>query len=449
MGRKIKVLRIIGRLNIGGPAIHTVLLTDGLDKTKFDSILLTGSVGEHEGDMHYFAEERGVKPIIIPEMGRDISWKNDLRAFWKISKIIKREKPDFVHTHTAKAGTIGREAAIVIRCRESLVRSLKRLLFYKKSRLAAHDPQVKIVHTFHGHIFRGYFHPLKTRAFLLIERVLARFTDKIIVLSNQQFKELCYHYKIAPPEKFAIIPLGLEIDKFLQCETKRGQLRKELGIPREIPIVGIVGRLVPVKNHRMFLDTVAEVIKTKSWSSSKNAVTGCQAPVARFIVVGDGELRGELETYSKQLGIQDDVIFTGWREDLDVIYADLDIVALTSLNEGTPVSLIEAMAAGKPVVATDTGGVRDLVTSSQQSAIRQEIEDKKASDGIHSPGYKIYERGILVQLGDVHGFAEAVRVMLNDGELRKKMGNEGRKLAQEKYRKERLYRDIEDLYLKL
>jgi glycosyltransferase involved in cell wall biosynthesis len=234
MGRKIKVFRIIARLNIGGPAIHTVLLTEGLDKDRFDSILLTGSVDDREGDMRYFAEERGVKPIFVSEMGREISLKNDLKAFWKTFKSIKKEMPDLVHTHTAKAGTIGRGAAILIKAQELLFRYLKRLLLHKNSRLTAHNSQLKIIHTFHGHTFHGYFNPFKIKLFLFIERLLAMFTDKIIVLSSQQFKELCYKYKIAPPDKFAVIPLGLDIDRFLRCDTKKGHLRKELGVDEQI-----------------------------------------------------------------------------------------------------------------------------------------------------------------------------------------------------------------------
>jgi glycosyltransferase involved in cell wall biosynthesis len=442
MGRKIKVFRIIARLNIGGPSIHTVLLTEGLDKNRFDSILLTGSVDDREGDMRYFAEERSVKPIFIPEMSREISWKNDLKTFWRIFKTIRKEKPDLVHTHTAKAGTIGRGAAILIKVQESIVRRLRKLFFCKNSQLTAHNPKMKILHTFHGHIFHGYFNPFKTKFFLFIERLLAMFTDKIIVLSNQQFKELCYRYKIASPDKFVIIPLGLDIDKFLQCDTKKGQLRKELGVDEQILLVGIVGRLVPIKNHRMFLDAVAEVIKPKTRGISKT-------PSVRFIIVGDGELRRELEVYTEKLGIEDDIIFTGWREDLDVIYADLDIVALTSLNEGTPVSLIEAMASGKPIISTNTGGILDLVARGQRSAVSRKNEDKKIGAGISSPRYRIYEGGILVEPGDGYGFAEALKLLLSNKELRKNMGDEGRRFVKEKYRKERLFRDIEDLYFKM
>ncbi|MEW6614383.1 MAG: glycosyltransferase [Thermodesulfobacteriota bacterium] len=442
MGRKIKVFRIIARLNIGGPAIHTVLLTEGLDKDRFDSILLTGSVDDREGDMRYFAEERGVKPIFVSEMGREISLKNDLKTFWKTLKTIKKEMPDLIHTHTAKAGTIGRGAAILIKLQELLFRCFKKLLLQKNSRLAVRKSQLKIIHTFHGHTFHGYFNPFKARLFLSIERLLARFTDRIIVLSNQQFKELCYKYKIAPPDKFVIIPLGFDIDKFLQCDTKKGHLRKELGVDEQTLLVGIVGRLVPIKNHRMFLDAAAEVIKPETRDISEK-------PSVRFIIIGDGELRSELEAYTQKLGIEDDITFTGWREDLNVIYADLDIVALTSLNEGTPVSLIEAMASGKPIISTNTGGILDLVASSQQSAVSKKNKEKKIEAGINNPGYTIYEGGILVEPGDGYGFAEALKLLLSNKELRKDMGNEGRRLVREKYRKERLFRDIENLYFKV
>jgi glycosyltransferase involved in cell wall biosynthesis len=301
---------------------------------------------------------------------------------------------------------------------------------------------MKILHSFHGHIFHGYFNPFKTKFFLFIERLLAKFTDKIIVLSNQQFKELCYRYKIASPDKFVIIPLGLDIDKFLHCDIKKGQLRKELGVDEQTLLVGIVGRLVPIKNHRMFLDAVAEVIKPKTRDI-------LEKPFVRFIIIGDGELRSELEAYTLKLGIEDNITFTGWREDLDAIYADLDIVALTSLNEGTPVSLIEAMASGKPIISTNTGGVLDLVATGQQSVISKKNKEKKIGTGISSPRYRIYEGGILVEPGDGYGFVAALKLLLSDKELRKTMGDEGRGFAKEKYRKERLFRDIENLYFKM
>jgi len=283
---------------------------------------------------------------------------------------------------------------------------------------------------------------MKTRLYLFLERILARFTDKIIVLSDQQFKELCYQYKIAPAEKFSIIPLGLDIDKFLNCDTKRGKLRKEFEIAEKVILVGIVGRLVPVKNHRMFLDAVAEVNKQKNRDIPKKFDT-------KFIIVGDGELRSELEAYAKKLGVEDHIIFAGWRKDLDTIYADLDIVVLTSLNEGTPLSFIEAMASRKPVIGIDTGGVSDLLDSNHNSNIIQGSEYRKRRPGTEDQRYEIYEGGILVGSGDVLGFAEAIRLLLVNNELREKMGEKGRKLVEEKHRKERLYKDIEGLYMEI
>ncbi|MGB9596699.1 MAG: glycosyltransferase, partial [Candidatus Poribacteria bacterium] len=215
---KIKTIRIIARLNVGGPAIHVTLLNSGLNKEKYESILVSGVVGDNEKDMSYFAYDHGVEPIFINELGRDIGIKNDLVALYKLFKLIKAEKPDIVHTHTAKAGTLGRVSAILagVPCK---------------------------VHTFHGHVLHSYFGPLKTKFFIFIEKFLARFTDKIIVISPLQFKELCYDIKIAKPNKFAIIPLGFDLTQFLNSEMYQGKLRKELNIPENTLLVGIVGRL--------------------------------------------------------------------------------------------------------------------------------------------------------------------------------------------------------------
>jgi len=378
-----KVVRIIARLNIGGPAINTVLLSAGLDKFGFKTCLVAGTVGVNEGDMEYFAREHCVKPVIVNDLTREINVLKDLKALWKVYRIIRREKPDIVHTHTAKAGTLGRLAAILA------------------------GVPVK-VHTFHGHIFDGYFSGLATKVFIAIERFLGRFTDKVVVVSNSVENDVSVRYNIISKGKVAVIKLGFELEKFFEADKNEGRLRQELGIGSDVLLIGIVGRLVPIKNHKMFFDTI-KLLYAKRYTLN-----------AKFIIVGDGELRHELENYAGGLGIKDKVVFLGWRRDLENIYADLDIVCLTSLNEGTPVSLIEAMASGKSVVATDVGGVRDIVKNN--------------------------ENGLLVQSNDVDGFNKALLNMLEDREKRLEMGRYGRKFVNENFRKERLIKDTENLY---
>ena len=378
---RIKILRIIARMNIGGPAIQAVLLTAGLNKERFDSILIAGSVSEKEGDMNYLASENGIEPLSVPELRRELNLLNDIISFYKIYKFIKREKPNIVHTHTAKAGTIGRLAA----------------------KLAGTS---LIVHTFHGHIFHGYFSPLKTKFFLLIERMLANITDKIIVISEKQKSEIKRYLHLDSENKLALIPLGFNLVEFLE-DDKADTVRTELNIPREALVIGIVGRLTAVKNHKMFLAVAKEIKKIPE-------------KIVKFVIVGDGELKDELVLLSKELGIQRDVIFTGWKKELASLYRAIDIIGLTSLNEGTPVSLIEALASARPVVATDVGGVRDVV------------EDGKS--------------GFIVPANDIGAFSEAVISLLNDKDKRERFGLYGRGAVKDKHSRNKLIKAIENLY---
>lgn len=379
---KIKILRIIARLNIGGPAIHTILLTEGLDKDEFETLLICGSVGKDEADMSYYAQENNIEPIFVSELKRELNFFNDIIAFKKIFKIIRTKQPDIIHTHTAKAGALGRLAGIIYN-------------------LSNCKKQIKLIHTFHGHVFNGYFNGFRTRLFILIEQFLSKFTDKIIVVS-EKIKNDLLNLRIGNPEKIAVIPLGLELDRFLSI-TESPPINSVLK-------VGIIGRLAPIKNHWMFLEA-AKIIR----NNGKIKVN--------FFIIGDGELRENLENYARQLGIDDAVTFMGWQKDLEKIYQDLDIVALTSLNEGTPLSLIEAMAAGRAVIATDVGGVKDLIGNS--------------------------ERGILVKSGDVNGFAQGIRQLLENPDLRNKISERARDFVKDKFTKERLINDIELLYNKL
>ena len=378
-----KVLRVITRLNIGGPAIHTILLSELLNKNGYKDILVCGKTSDAEGDMSYLAEEKDVKLRFVNDLGRDISFLKDIKAFFAIFSIIRKEKPDIVHTHTAKAGTLGRLAAIFA------------------------GVPVRI-HTFHGHIFDGYFSLLKTRIFLHIEKFLAHFTDRLVVVSEAVKAELVNNLKVMKADKAVVIPLGFELDKFIDCESKKGDFRRMIKADHDTLLVGIVGRLVPIKNHKMFLDVVIK-IKEKARHIK-----------AKFLIIGDGELRGVLEEYVKDKNLSKIVEFTGWIKDLSAVYADLDVVCLTSLNEGTPVSLIEAMASGRAVVATDVGGVKDLITN-----------------GVS---------GILSRSGDVDGFSDKLIGLMKDPEKRKQLGMYGKSAVMEKYSKERLLADIKKLY---
>jgi glycosyltransferase involved in cell wall biosynthesis len=323
-----KVFRIIGRLNIGGPAIHTILLTHHLNSGRYKTRLIAGVEGPSEGNLRYLAEERGVEPLIISEMGREISLRDDIIALFKLIALMRREKPDIIHTHTAKAGTLGRLAAL----------------------LALPGRRKQIYHTFHGHVFHSYFSARKTRVFIRIEQFLARFTHRLIAVSERTRQELIA-YKIASAEKIICIPLGLDLEPFAQCERYQGELRRELGLSADAVLIGLVARLVPIKGLHDFLTAASCVVAS--------------VPNAWFVLVGDGEMRQELEDHARALGLMERIRFLGYRQDLARIYADLDIVTLSSLNEGLPVSLIEAMSSGCVVVSTAVGGVPDLIEDKQ------------------------------------------------------------------------------------
>ena len=329
MQKKIKIVRIITRLNIGGPAIHTILLTSKIDNTKFQSYLLTGEVEKTESDMMYLADKYNVKPTVFPEISREIRPLRDIRAFFKIYKVLRIVKPDIVHTHTAKAGTIGR--------------------------LAAFFAGVPItIHTFHGNIFKGYFSKRKTKILLLIERILAKVTTIIIAISNQQKKELI-DLKITDCEKIKVIHLGFDFNNVLPKPYHKNKFKEKYNLPINSKLIGIIGRLVPIKNHKLFIDIAEQII-----SKYHNIY---------FPIIGDGELRNSLEQKVKERNLQNRIAFTGFIRDLKPVYADLDIVLLTSINEGTPVALIEAMACGKIVMSTKVGGIEDFVINGENGFV--------------------------------------------------------------------------------
>jgi GT2 family glycosyltransferase/glycosyltransferase involved in cell wall biosynthesis len=402
--RKIKVLRIIARLNIGGPAIHVHLLTRGLDMRRFEPTLVAGKISPKEGDMGYLFDSMDKKPIIIPELQREIGVSMDLKAFRQILGMLLREKPDIVHTHTAKAGSSARLAVLLYN------------LICKKG--------VRTVHTFHGHVFDGYFSKSKSLLFIWIERFLAGLTDAIIAISETQRKDLSEKYHVAPVRKINTIKLGFDLKPFLRSEALKGQFRQSLGINDGSLLIGVVGRLVPIKNHKMFFQAARIFLEQNPGVRAK------------FVVVGDGELRGELETYCQHVGLTNHVVFCSWVKNVPVVYADLDILALTSKNEGTPVSIIEAMAASVPVIATDAGGVLDLLG---------------LPEGVpSSDGFVVCERGILCRKSDALGFAEGLKYLTEvDAEEKRKRLLRARYFVGGRFSEKRLLQDIESLYLEL
>ncbi len=395
---------MIARLNIGGPAIHVHSLTEGLEKNKFKSTLLTGKISPQEGDMGYLFDSRNERPIIIPELQREIRPVMDLKALFRIFKVLCEENPDIVHTHTAKAGTVGRMAVV-----------LYNLLSRRKA---------LVVHTFHGHVFERYFSKIKSWIFLNIEYLLAKATDRIIAISETQKKELSEKYRIAPASKIKTVELGFNLRPFLLNNPLKGHFRQRFGVSSDTLLIGIVGRLVPIKNHFMFFEGAKMFLE--------------QNPLieANFIVVGDGELRKELEDYCEKLGLTDHVRFSGWIKNIPSVYADLAILALTSLNEGTPVSIIEAMASSVPVIATDAGGVIDLMG---------------APEGVPaSEGFVPCERGILIRKGDVSGFAKGLKYLIDmNNPKNQERVFRARTFVEERYSSRRLFQDIESLYLEL
>lgn len=403
----MKILRIIARLNVGGPARHVIWLTEGLHSSGYETLLVAGVVPPGEDDMSYVATASGVKPFVIAEMSREISFKDALTT-WKLFRLMVRERPDLVHTHTAKAGTVGRVAGLMYR-------------WLTPATLIGKPRSCRFVHTYHGHVFHSYYGPLKTRLFLTIERTLARLgTDRIVVISGQQRREINEVFRVGRPHQFRVIPLGLDLKVYQSWRERRARVRAELRAAESDVLIGIVGRLTEIKNHQLFLQAAALLRKT---AGSK----------VRFVIVGDGNLRGELEAQAERLSLDPRVTFLGNRSDPEDFYPALDIVALTSLNEGTPLTLIEAMANARPVIATAVGGVIDLLGAT-------------ISGNDEPGGYRICERGVLVQSGDAAGFAQGMKMLIENRELRDQLGRRGLEFVSQNYAKERLLRDMATLY---
>ncbi|MDG1477539.1 MAG: glycosyltransferase [Vicingaceae bacterium] len=393
--QKIKVLRIINRFNLGGPTFNAAYLTKYLEP-EFETLLVGGVKYEEEESSEFILDKLGITPIIIPEMKRSISFKDDKIAYQKIKKIIEEFQPDIVHTHASKAGTLGRLAAS--KCKVPIV-----------------------IHTFHGHVFHSYFGKLKTLFYKTIERRLAKKSTKIIAISEIQKKELSEEHKICHKDKFTVIPLGFDLDRFQEkIEEKRKSFREKYQIKDDEIAIGIIGRLVPIKNHQLFINSINEV---KQKTSKK----------IRAFIIGDGEEKGQLIDLLKRIDLDHvewmkdqapaTVTLTSWIKDVDWANAGLDIVALTSLNEGTPVSLIEAQASNKPVVTTNVGGVENIV-----------LKDETA---------------FITESNNLDEFTIALLKLIEDEVLRDDMSKKGWEFVKKKFHYSRLANDMKNLYFSL
>lgn len=410
----MKVIRVIARLNVGGPAQHVAWLTAGLRPRGFETALVCGTVPPGEDDMSDFARALGVEPIRIAEMSREIS-PRDLVAIWKFYRLLCRERPDIVHTHTAKAGTVGRIAGLFYR-------------YLTPKALIGKPRACKFVHTYHGHIFHGYYGPARTRLFLAIEKALARLaTDRLVVISPQQRREIHERFGVGRAEQFAVVPLGLDLAPFKGWEQRRPAARAEMlarfSAPADSLLIGIVGRLTEIKNHALFLRAAACYLDSCAPEMRRRT---------RFVIIGDGPLRGPLEDQAHRLGLGAVVHFVGTRRDPENFYAALDLVALTSRNEGTPLTIIEAMACERAVVATAVGGVGDLLGADDLQLCRE--------------AYKICERGVLVRPDDAESFGQALARTISDGALRRELGWRGRLFVERQHALDRLFDDIARLY---
>jgi glycosyltransferase involved in cell wall biosynthesis len=379
-----KILRIINRFNIGGPTYNATFLTKYIDE-EYETLLIGGNPEKDEADSLHILNEYGLDPLLISEMQRIPNFKSDRAAYRKIKQIIQEFKPDIVHTHAAKAGALGRKAAFA--CKVPVV-----------------------VHTFHGHVFHSYFGRMKTFLFKMIERRLAAKSDGIIAISDIQKKELSEIHKICPASKIKVIPLGFDLEKFhLNREENRILTREKFKIEEDEIAIAIVGRLAAIKNHALFLAVAEEILK----KTTKKV---------RFFIVGDGDERSSIEAKVGELNSKFDnkIEMTSWIKDIGTFNAGMDVMCLTSDNEGTPVSLIEAQAGNLPIVTTDVGGVRDVVLNG--------------------------ETGWIIPPNNVHLFAEKLLLLVEDETERKRISKNGWNFVENKFHYTTLVRNMEEYY---
>jgi len=386
------VVHIIDRLNVGGPTKYVTWLAALLPE--FRSYVVTGTIGFGEGDMSWFATQSGVSPIVVAELSRELSIR-DIVAFFKILLLLFKIKPDIVHTHKSKGGAIGRAATFVYRA-----------LTRRKCRT---------VHVFHGHIFHSYYGRFKTWVFLSIERILALWsTDIILTISEQQKIEISEKYKVGLERQHKIIPYGLDF-----ATSSGPSLYELLGLQPRTPIIGIVGRICEVKNQEMFI-LVAKALKPKHGE-------------LKFAVIGDGHLRHNCESLVAQNSLGDTVLFTGFRDDVMNFYRDLTIISITSNNEGTPFTMIEAMKFGVPAVATNVGGVIDLMG--------KPLELPNLPEGVSG-----WTHGLTVEPNDVKAYSEAINYLVSNNRIRIEMGIQASKFIESRYSCDRFLKDMSEMY---
>ena len=381
----IRVARIISRLNIGGPAIQAITMTRLLEPLGYETLLIRGSEAGHEGSMDHLADEFGVVAVRVPRMRREVGVR-DVLAFMHLVRTLRRFRPDIVHTHAAKAGTLGRFAALACGRRRR--------------------PRV-IVHTFHGHSLSGYFSSRQDALFLGIERFLARRTSRLIAVSEEVRDDLV-RFGVAPAEQIEIVRLGFDLSRFQADAATRGArrdaLREQFGIPRDARVVTIIARLVPIKRVDRFL-AIAEQL--------------AEQPDVWFLIAGDGELREELQAIGLSPGVAERVVWAGFQQDVPAVCFASDVVVLTSDNEGTPVSLIEAQAAGVPVVSTRVGGAATVVGD---------------------------RPGALVAVDDVAGMAHAIGELLDDLPAARRSALAARERVIADFSLDHLVRSLDELY---
>lgn len=372
----IRVARVITRMNIGGPAHHVTILSTRLGPA-FETRLFAGSSTDSEGSLVEAAREAGADMVLIPRLRRQPALLDDLSVLWRLHREFRRWRPDLVATHTAKAGLLGRLAAVTARV------------------------PVR-VHTFHGHVLHGYFGSFGSALVRVTERLLASLTTQFIAISPEIAADLSEAG--IGRGKTTLIPLGLDLEALARPGSRR--LRDDLGVGEKERLVGLVGRLVPIKAPGLFLEAAELVLEA--------------VPDATFVLVGDGELRGELERQVTERGLLERVRFTGWRSDLAEVYSALDLVVCCSLNEGTPVSVIEASAAGRPVIGTRVGGMPSVI-----------------EDGV---------TGVLVRPGDPTDLAAAITRVLTDPHLARDLGRAGSAFSRERHSSERMLNQVRHLY---
>jgi glycosyltransferase involved in cell wall biosynthesis len=383
----VKVLRVIARLNVGGPALHVAYLSAGLAERGYDTTLVAGTIARGEESMAFVADAHNVKIEPLVELHREISPIRDLRAIVRLAQLIRRERPTILHTHTAKAGAVGRIAALLAR--------------------DARPPIV--VHTFHGHVLRGYFGRVTTLGFRTLERLLARTTTALVAVSPEVRDDLV-ELHVAPASKFTVVRLGIDLAQRVDNDdAQRQETRRQMGLRDAAFVVGWVGRMTAVKNTDGVVRALQQLVE--------------RGIDAYALLVGDGPDRDHLERYAHELGVIKRCLFLGYQEDVARFYDAIDVLLLPSVNEGTPVSVIESLAAGRPTVATRVGGIPDVVR-----------------DGVD---------GFLVDYADPVGLADRLAELATDPQRRAEMGAAGRASVVERYAVERLVDDVDKLYRSL